>query len=116
MTLSETETLKMFDEKFPEDYYKIASPDVICEQTKSFLLTQLRLARADERKQAYEDGKRAGEIAHLTRTGDERYELGYEDGKNAACDFIQNHCITSRHPFEHMREVNIGVIDEARKA
>ena len=57
---------------------------------EEFICIQIHLARADERKQAY------------------------EDGKNAACDFIENHCITSRHPFEHMREVNIGVINEAR--
>ena len=58
MTPSETETLKMFDETFPEikgDPYQ----DSLRKQLKTFWLTQLLLARADERKQAYEEGKNA---------------------------------------------------------
>lgn len=49
LTPSETETLKMFREKFP---YQITRTN---ENLEDFLLTQLRLARADERKQAYEE-------------------------------------------------------------
>ena len=95
----EEHTMKEFDEKFfvkkrgrtdiVDSDYSYQEPDRL--EVHDFLRTQILLARADERKQAY------------------------EDGKNAACDFIENHCITSRHPFEHMREVNIGVINEARK-
>lgn len=64
MTPSETETLKMFDEKFAEHkngknsigLQYIDAPESVF---KDFLLSQIRLARADERKRAYEDGKNA---------------------------------------------------------
>ena len=53
LTPSETEVLKMFDEQFNrKNYPEITHTSVI----RDFLLTQIRLARADERKQAYEEG------------------------------------------------------------
>ena len=38
-----------------------------------------------------------------------------ERGRNEAVDFILAHSITMQHPFEHMHEVNIGVLNESRK-
>ena len=66
------EMKREFDERFgnKEDGqigYWIPDTTVHCdgrptdwETVKDFLLSQLRLARADERKQAYEDGKKEG--------------------------------------------------------
>ena len=48
MTPFETEALKMFRENFGEaEFYE--------QEVIPYLLSQLRLARADERKQAYEE-------------------------------------------------------------
>ena len=110
---------KEFDKKFfvkkrgrtdnVDSDYSYQGPDRL--EVHDFLRTQIRLARADERKEVIRE-EFSGFNGGLSE--DERKQA-YEDGKNAACDFIENHCITSRHPFEHMREVNIGVINEARK-
>ena len=56
MTPSEIETLKMFDETMYQTFGFVREEP---KKIKDFLLTQIRLARADERKQAYEDGKNA---------------------------------------------------------
>ena len=65
MTPSETETLKIFRERspLPWDYSKNDESEYFLntkrEDIEEYLLTQLRFARADERKQAYEEGKNA---------------------------------------------------------
>ena len=65
MTPSETEVLKMFDEKFYDkniccggDFHK-GIEHLRLEDVRDFLLAQLRVARADERK-AWLAGERCG--------------------------------------------------------
>jgi hypothetical protein len=62
MTPSETETLKMFEERFQDFYFQketfdAHNPMLRSDDVKEFVLSEIRLARAEERKQAYEDGE-----------------------------------------------------------
>lgn len=97
LTPSETEALKMFDERLPkmmvdlvwsitdggckttEKQYLTYQDEPIreFEAIKDLFLTQLRLARADERNKAYEEGKNAAVDACLKHT-DEMISQGYD--------------------------------------
>ena len=108
MTPSETETLKMFDEQnvkagdihvrlsnaithaqlaMGEDEMRETRTEVF-DAVKEILLTQIRLARADERKQAYEDGKNEGMKEMCEQVAQSSFQAGHEDGRNAVVDYM----------------------------
>jgi len=95
MTPSETEVLKMFDEIILRHHGNRTDmqPTPKLKELKDFLLTQLRLACADKRKQAYEEGRNAAYQHSLILIGDALQDVENEsdsDVINSAVSKIES--------------------------
>ena len=90
---SETEALNQLEHYIETNWQEMHGGDLANVDPRKWLLTQLRLARADERKQAY------------------------EDGKNAAVDYIDEVVCSYRYePISVYGADFVTMLEEARKA
>jgi hypothetical protein len=95
MTPFETETLKMFKERFPLPWdYNTKRKDI-----EEYFLTQIRLARADERKQAYEELRDVIENGTHTPINAERYLRMVKDAKDP---FDDGYNLGREEAYEHV--------------